>query len=225
MGPDPRQRERDTMVDLVANLGVSDPEVLAVMRRVPRERFLPDGHRRAAYDDRPVPIGEAQTISQPFIVGFMTEASGARRGRRVLEVGTGSGYQAAVLAGMGARVWSVEVRPKLAERARRALEGLGLVAEGAVEDGRVALRVGDGAQGWPEEAPFDAIVVTAAAPEVPPALLAQLAPGGRLVAPVGDPWEQVLVRITRDDSGEFHVEPLLPVVFVPLVGPDGGALG
>lgn len=223
MSPDPRQRERDAMVDLVASLGVSDPEVLAAMRRVPRERFLPDGHRRAAYDDRPVPIGEAQTISQPFIVGYMTEASGARRGSRVLEVGTGSGYQAAVLAGLGARVWSVEVRPTLAERARRALAER--VTEGPMEDGRVALRVGDGARGWPEEAPFDAILVTAAAPEVPPALLAQLAPGGRLVAPVGDAWEQELVRITRGDSGEFHVERLLPVVFVPLVGPDGGGLG
>jgi protein-L-isoaspartate(D-aspartate) O-methyltransferase len=175
---------------------------------VPRHAFVPEDVRADAYEDRPLPIGRDQTISQPYIVAAMTELARVRPGSRVLEVGTGSGYQAAVLAEMGAQVYSIEIVEPLARRAGRTLAHLGY--------GAVQVRHGDGYRGWPEVAPFDAIVVTAAAPRVPPALLEQLVDGGRLVIPVGR-FAQELEVHTR--VGErIEVERIFPVRFVPMTG-------
>jgi protein-L-isoaspartate(D-aspartate) O-methyltransferase len=202
---------RDAMVaDQIEAHGVRDPAVLRAMRAVPRHEFVPPELRAHAYADRPLPIGYEQTISQPYIVAFMSALAAPGPGVRVLEVGTGSGYQAAVLAEVGADVYSIEIVAPLAEAARRVLARMGYE--------RIHLRTGDGHQGWPEAAPFDAIVVTAAAVTVPPKLLAQLAPGGRLVIPVGDE-EQHLEVHRRTADGGFSVERVLPVRFVPLVGP------
>jgi protein-L-isoaspartate(D-aspartate) O-methyltransferase len=187
--------------------GVRDPAVLAAMTKVPRHLFVPEGLRRHAYADEPLPIGEGQTISQPYIVAYMTEALGLAGGEKVLEVGTGSGYQTAVLAEIAGTVWTVEIVETLALRARAALDALGYA--------NVRYRIGDGSAGWPEEAPFDAIVVTAAAGRQPGALEGQLAVGGRMIVPVGtDAQELVLVR--RERKG-FKRESLLAVRFVPLV--------
>jgi protein-L-isoaspartate(D-aspartate) O-methyltransferase len=180
------------------------------MRTVPRDEFVPAPERAHAYEDRPLPIGHGQTISQPYIVAFMSEAAAVRPGERVLEVGTGSGYQAAVLAELGGDVYSIEIVAPLAATAREALARAGY--------GRVHLRVGDGHRGWPDAAPFDAILVTAAADRVPPALLAQLAPDGRLVIPVGDLYQELEVHRRTPDG--IEVERVLPVRFVPLVGGD-----
>ena len=200
---------RQRMVEeQIERRGVRDARVLAAMRAVPRHLFVPDDLRARAYDDAPLPIGEGQTISQPFIVAFMTEAARVAPGDRVLEVGTGSGYQAAVLAAIGAEVMSIEILPGLAERARTALAAIGFE--------KVAVRTGDGFRGWPEAAPFDAVLVTAAPDEVPPPLLAQLKVGGRLVIPVGT-GTQALIRVTRTAEG-FERESLLPVRFVPMTG-------
>lgn len=188
--------------------GVTDGRVLRAMASVPRHLFVPEYLRDSAYDDGPLPIGEDQTISQPYIVAFMTEAIRPRPADRVLEVGTGSGYQTAVLAGLVKHVYSTEVRPRLAEAARARLVELGC--------SNVTLRVDDGSGGWPEESPFDAILVTAAAHRVPEALMEQLGMGGRLVIPIGS-GDQELVRVTRGRGG-FDRERLLPVRFVPLVG-------
>ena len=189
---------------------VRDPRVLAAMRAVPRHRFVPEALQAAAYDDGPLPIGRGQTISQPFVVAMMTELARVGPGARVLEVGTGSGYQAAVLAALGAEVWSIEIDELLAARAEVVLRELGFGQD------VLHLRVGDGWGGWPEAAPFDAIVVTAAPPTVPPPLLAQLAPGGRLVIPVGD-WAQALKVITRE-ADRFVERTVFPVRFVPMTG-------
>lgn len=188
--------------------GIRDEAVLEAMRRVPRHRFVPEDLAESAYRDHPLPIGHGQTISQPYVVAFMSEAAEVRPGDRVLEVGTGSGYQAAVLAEMGAEVFTIEILPPLAERARRALEQCGYR--------NVHVRVGDGFRGWPEKAPFDAIVVTAAPKEIPPPLLEQLAVGGRLVIPVGE-RKQHIVRVRRTPEG-LERERLLPVRFVPMTG-------
>ncbi|MCB0220074.1 MAG: protein-L-isoaspartate(D-aspartate) O-methyltransferase [Chrysiogenetes bacterium] len=189
--------------------GIKDERVLAAMEAVRREVFCPPNVREHAYEDKPLPIGYEQTISQPYIVGYMSEALQLSRGEKVLEVGTGSGYQAAVLARMGMRVYSVEVVPELAERARETLEAHGY---------EVHVRAGDGYAGWPEEAPFDAIIVTAAPESLPQELLDQLAPGGRLVVPVGPQYAgQELRRYRKDESGQVSVETLLPVRFVPMV--------
>lgn len=189
--------------------GIKDERVLAAMEAVRREVFCPPEVREHAYEDKPLPIGYDQTISQPYIVGYMSEALQLSRGEKVLEVGTGSGYQAAVLARMGMRVYSVEVVPELAERARETLESLGY---------EVHVRAGDGYVGWPEEAPFDAIIVTAAPESLPDELLDQLAPGGRMVVPVGPQYAgQELRRYRKDESGQVSVETLLPVRFVPMV--------
>lgn len=205
------QREREWMVRAqLASRDITDPLVLAAMGNVPRAAFVPSALRSYAYADRPLPIGAEQTISQPYVVARMTQALGVGPGDRVLEVGTGSGYQAAVLAAMGVEVWSIEILPALSEGARRAL-----AATGHLE--RVHLRVGDGYRGWPEAAPFDAVVVTAAPDHVPQPLLDQLAPGGRLVIPVGDEV-QSLQRITRGPDGGLDREELLPVMFVPMTG-------
>jgi protein-L-isoaspartate(D-aspartate) O-methyltransferase len=203
------QRERLVAEDL-APQGISDSLTLAAMRAVPRHEFVPADQRARAYDDTPLPIGHDQTISQPAVVAFMTQVINPRPGLRVLEVGTGSGYQAAVLAETGARVWTIEIFRALADEARSRLQRLGY--------GRVQVRHGDGYAGWPEVAPFDAIVVTAGADSIPPPLVRQLAPGGRLVMPVGNPWiDQRLVLLEKDSSGRVASRDLLPVRFVPLL--------
>ena len=198
----------------IAARGVRDARVLAAMRVVPREVFVPPARRAEALDDRPLPIGAGQTISQPYIVALMCEALQLRGDERVLEIGTGSGYGAAVLSRLAATVDTVERVPELADRAARQLADLNL--------NNVRVHGGDGTLGWPEAAPYDAIVVTAGGPEVPPALLAQLAPGGRLVMPVGSTrrW-QVLVRVTHVGPDDFRSESLCDVAFVPLMGAQG----
>ena len=203
------ERERLVAEDLVPQ-GITDSLTLAAMRVVPRHEFVPADQRPRAYADIPLPIGHDQTISQPAVVAFMTQVIRPRPGLRVLEVGTGSGYQAAVLAETGARVWTIEIFRALADEARARLQRLGY--------GRVQVRHGDGYAGWPEVAPFDAIVVTAGADSIPPPLVRQLAPGGRLVMPVGDPWaDQRLVLLLKDSSGRVASRDLLPVRFVPLL--------
>ena len=198
------------LAEEVAPQGVTDSLTLAAMRMVPRHEFVPQDQRAWAYADTPLPIGHEQTISQPTIVALMTQLIRPRPGLRVLEVGTGSGYQAAVLAATGARVWTIEIIRALADQARARLRRLGY------QDIRV--RHGDGYAGWPEAGPFDAIVVTAGADSIPPPLIDQLAPGGRLVMPVGDPWtDQRLVLLEKDASGRIASRDLLPVRFVPLV--------
>jgi protein-L-isoaspartate(D-aspartate) O-methyltransferase len=190
--------------------GIDDSATLAAMRAVPRHEFVPPDQRLYAYDDTPLPIGHDQTISQPAVVAFMTQSVRPRTGMRVLEVGTGSGYQAAVLAETGARVWTIEIFRALADEARARLARLGYRG--------VTVRHGDGYAGWPEQAPFDAIVVTAGADTIPPALIEQLAPGGRMVMPVGDPLiDQELVMVEKDGRGRVASRRLLPVRFVPLL--------
>lgn len=198
----------------IAARGVADARVLAAMRAVPRDAFVPLPERDAAFDDGPLPIGEGQTISQPYVVALMCEAAGVEPGDRVLDVGTGSGYAAAVLSRLAARVCSIERHASLAEAARERLAGLGY--------GNVEVRAGDGTLGWPEAgAVFDAIVVAAAAPAVPEALKRQLAAGGRLVIPVGGRRGQSLLRLRRTAAGGFEEEDLGAVAFVPLVGGQG----
>jgi protein-L-isoaspartate(D-aspartate) O-methyltransferase len=192
----------------IAARGVRDPGVLAAMGKVQRHLFVPESAKKRAYEDYPLQIGDGQTISQPFIVAYMTEAISPLATDRVLEIGTGSGYQAAVLASIVAEVYSIEIIPALAAQAAQKLRDLGY--------DNVVVRTGDGAVGWPDKAPFDAVIVTAAPKTVPPPLLEQLKVGGRLVIPVGS-GDQKLVRWTRTDSG-FERETLLPVRFVPMTG-------
>lgn len=189
--------------------GISDGEVLRVMRAVPRHRFVPASQEARAYDDTPLPIGHDQTISQPYIVALMSALAEVSAGDRVLEVGTGSGYQAAVFAEMGVEVYSIEILEPLATRAKATLAALGYGS-------KVHLRVGDGYAGWPSEAPFDAIVVTAAPPRIPEPLKQQLAVGGHLVIPVGD-WAQRLQVVIRTENG-FLERSVTPVRFVPMTG-------
>jgi len=197
--------------------GLSDSRVLAAMGRVPRHRFVPPELAPLAYGDHPLPIGAGQTISQPYIVALMTAWAQLKPGEKVLEVGTGSGYQAAVLSEITAKVFTIEIRPDLAREAAARLKELGYA--------RVQVKSGDGYLGWPEAAPFDAILVTAAAPRVPPALTAQLKEGGRLVIPLGEPGgSQTLVRL-RNLKGELKEEDRLPVRFVPLVREPAPAPG
>jgi protein-L-isoaspartate(D-aspartate) O-methyltransferase len=203
------ESQRRALVASLRGDGIRDERVLAAMNRVPRHELVPEALRSQAYEDRPLPIGLGQTISQPYIVAFMTETVRVRPGDRVLEIGTGSGYQAAVLAELGVQVYSIEILAPIAERARKDLSRLGY--------GRVRLRVGDGYGGWPEAAPFDAIIVTAAPEDVPRPLVDQLKPGGRLVLPVGASGSQELVLITKRTGGEQR-EQLLPVRFVPMIG-------
>ncbi len=202
-------RARELMVrDQIASRGVSDERVLAAMRKVPRHELVPEPYRALAYSDRPLPIGEGQTISQPYIVAYMTEQLRLTGDERVLEVGTGSGYQAAVLAELVAEVYTIEIVPPLARRAARDLARLGY--------DNVTVREGDGYRGWPDQAPFDAIIITAAPPRIPEPLLEQLKPGGRMVLPVGEHYQE-LVLITRDEQG-LHHRRLIPVRFVPMTG-------
>jgi protein-L-isoaspartate(D-aspartate) O-methyltransferase len=207
-GGHPRRR-------LVAELrrdGVQDERVLAAIAAVPREEFVPPEHRANAYRNAPLPIGAGQTISQPLVVGLMTQALGLAGAERVLEVGTGSGYQAAVLSRLAAHVVSVERFPELAQRARAVLARMGCA--------NVEVHVSNGTLGWPAGAPYDGIIVTAGAPQVPESLVAQLAEGGRLVIPVGDRASQELVLVTRQGNGT-RTRRLGPVRFVPLVGEEG----
>ncbi len=214
---DPYAPHREAMVaHQVAARGVRDPAVLDAMRAVPRHRLVPPDMRRLAYEDGPLPIGWEQTISQPYIVALMTECARVRPGDRVLEVGTGSGYQAAVLAQLGARVFSIEIVEPLADRARADLATLGYT--------NVFIRAGDGYLGWPEEAPFDAILVTAGATHVPAPLIDQLKPGGRMVIPVGPTRAvQSLRLLVKRVDGTLEEDDLIPVVFVPLTGPNAEA--
>jgi protein-L-isoaspartate(D-aspartate) O-methyltransferase len=202
-------RAREEMVATqIASRGVRDPLTLAAMRKVARHLFVPAALAGQAYEDHPLPIGHGQTISQPYIVGFMTDALALKGGETVLEVGTGSGYQAAVLGEIAARVYTIEIVTPLAEEAAALLKRLGYA--------NVEVRAGDGYQGWPEAAPFDAIIVTAAPGHVPEPLVEQLAKGGRMVLPLGD-WFQDLVLVTRGEQG-VRQERLFGVRFVPMTG-------
>src|SRR3954453_12283026 len=210
-------RARARMVDVqIARRGVRDRSVLDAMRRVPREAFVLPGFEEFAYEDGPLPIGEGQTISQPYIVALMVEAAEVRPGDRVLEVGAGSGYAAAVVSRIADRVYAIERLPSLGEAARRRFKWLGY--------DNIELRVDDGTKGWPEAGPFDAILVAAGGPEVPPALKEQLVIGGRLVIPVGEHLhDQSLLKITRTNETAFEGEDLGTVRFVPLIGEQGWA--
>ena len=203
-------RERERMVDeQLARRGITDARVLDVMRRIPRHRFVEEGLTHGAYEDHPLPIGEGQTISQPYIVALMTALLELTGQEKVLEVGTGSGYQTAVLGALTRRVCSIERLPRLAERARATLEALGVQ--------NVWIRVGNGALGWPDEAPFDRILVAAGGPSVPPPLVEQLADGGRMVLPVGSPEDQVLTVVERV-GGQTQTRQAGECKFVKLVG-------
>lgn len=208
-----RQRERMVQHQLKGR-GIKDSAVLDAMATVPREEFVPDKMRRYAYQDRALPIESKQTISQPFIVALMAEAAELSSGDRVLEVGTGSGYGAAVLSRIADQVFTIERIGGLIKQARARYKDL--------DYENIRVRHGNGTLGWPEESPFDAIIVTAGGPEIPESLKEQLAVGGRLVIPVGrSPYAQELVRIRRTEEEVFHKENLGPVRFVPLVGDQG----
>ena len=214
-GPDREdyEGERERMVEeQLIRRGIVDERVLEAMRRVPRHLFVPEHLRHLAYRDSPLPIGEGQTISQPYIVALMTQALELKGSEKVLEIGTGSGYQAAILSLLAREVYTVERILSLARRAERILARLGYT--------NVRVKVGDGSLGWPEHAPYEAIIVTAATEQVPPPLREQLADGGRLVAPVGGRWSQTLIRLRRRGD-QFVREHLTAVVFVPLVGEYG----
>jgi len=205
-----RQARLAMVADQVAARGVMDPRVLDAMRAVPRHEFVPLSLRDDAYVDSPLPIGHGQTISQPYIVALMTELARPSPADRVLEVGTGSGYQAAVISRLVSRVFTVELVDPLAQSASAVLRRLGYA--------NVTVRSGDGYLGWPEEAPFDIILVTAAPEEVPAALVAQLKPGGRLIVPVGRVWDvQDLQLIEKDAGGKVKARSVIPVRFVPMV--------
>ena len=208
MSDDPT-RLRDAMVrQQIEARGVRHRPTLEAMRKVPRHEFVPPGQRASAYADHPLPIGHRQTISQPYIVAFMTAALDLEAGDRVLEVGTGSGYQAAVLAEIVEEVYTIEIVEPLARESGERLERLGYT--------NVHVRAGDGYRGWPEQAPFDAIIVTAAAPRIPELLKEQLASGGRLIIPVGDDLQEL--RLVTRHGDRFEEKSVLPVRFVPMTG-------
>jgi len=207
------QRERQAMVeDQLRRRGISDPRVLEAMGKVPRHLFVPEGYQDSAYDDRPLPIGEGQTISQPYMVAIMTESLELKGRERVLEIGTGSGYQAAILAELARELFTMERIPSLTQNAQKVLREQGYK--------NIFFRTGDGSRGWPEEAPFDGIIVTAGAPEIPPTFKSQLAEGGRLVIPTGPRYTQTLYKLTRQGD-HFAEEDITGCVFVPLVGEYG----
>jgi len=210
LGPNRYRAERRSMVELIERRGVEHTATLAAMRAIPRDEYVPEEHRERAYGDYPIPIGYGQTISQPYIVAYMTEILRPVPGMKVLEVGTGSGYQASVLAQIGCEVYTIEIFEALATSARERLTRLGF------ED--VKIRHGDGHFGWAVAAPFDAVIVTAAAGFIPPALVQQLKPGGRMVIPVGSVYGvQNLILVEKDESGEARTRNLLPVRFVPML--------
>ena len=207
---DIRQARDDMVREQIENRGVKDPRVLAAMREVPRHLFVPQNLRSKAFTDRPLPIGDGQTISQPYIVALMTEVLSLTASSRVLEIGTGSGYQAAVLAAVAGDVYTIEIKAKLYEQAARTLRTLQLDT--------VKTRLGDGYYGWTDQAPFDAIMITAAVDHIPPPLLRQLKDGGRLVLPLGNPFSyQNLVLVTKN-AEDYTVKQITGVLFVPLTG-------
>lgn len=208
------RRERRAMVrDQIAARDVDDEAVLEAMRSVPRHEFVPEGYRARAYADTPLPIGHDQTISQPYIVAFMTQALQVDDSHDVLEIGTGSGYQAAILSKLAGSVYSIEIVCDLAERARSRLDRLGY--------DNVTVKCGDGYKGWPKHAPFDRVIVTAAPPEIPEALVEQLAPGGRMVLPVGENIQELKVVEKKEDGTTETIE-MMDVRFVPMVRGDAG---
>jgi protein-L-isoaspartate(D-aspartate) O-methyltransferase len=211
-GQDFAERRQRMVENQIAARGIDDERVLEAMREVPRHEFMPPETRDWAYADRPVPIGEGQTISQPFVVAFMTEAIDPQPDDKVLEIGTGSGYQAAVLSRLVDEVYTIEIFPSLGEQAR----------EDLLEQGydNVNVRVGDGFRGWPEEAPFDKIIVTASPEEVPEPLKKQLAEGGRMIIPVGKGLSQNLRLLIKED-GRLKEQDVMPVRFVPLINEKG----
>lgn len=206
---DERKTERREMVEQqIRARGISDSSVLRAMEKVPRHKFVPEPYTKSAYADSPLPIGLNQTISQPFIVAYMTEAADVSKDDKVLEIGTGSGYQAAVLGELAKEVHTIEIIPELAERSRQILDELGYK--------NVFVKTGNGYLGLPEQAPFDAIIVTAAPPEIPPALVDQLAVGGKMIVPVGDKnQEMVVIKKTKKGVTEKRT---MPVRFVPMTG-------
>ncbi len=207
------QELRDLMVDSqLIPRGINDNRVLAAMRRVPRHLFIDEPQWYRAYEDMALPVGEGQTISQPYMVAIMTQLLGLSGKENVLEIGTGSGYQAAVLAELSNQVYTIERIQSLSDHAREVIRTLGYE--------NIHLRVGDGTLGWPESAPFDRILITAGAPEMPLPLIEQLSEGGIIVAPVGDRFSQQLLKMTKR-KGELSKEYLTPCVFVPLVGKYG----
>lgn len=207
-----REKERHRLVkEGIQYQGVSDSATLAAMRHVPRHLFVPQSYREHAYLNRPLPIGHDQTISQPFIVGYMTAMLNLEAGDKVLEIGTGSGYQAAVLSELTPEVYTIEIVEALGERARSTFDSLGYHT--------IQTKIGDGYKGWPEHAPFDAIILTAAPEEIPQPLISQLKTGGILVAPVGSAGEtQYLTRLTKGSNGKINIQRKLPVRFVPMTG-------
>jgi len=207
-----REKERHQMVTRsIKKEGVSDSQVLKAMRRVPRHLFVPKRHQQYAYQNRPLPIGHDQTISQPFIVGYMTEMLDLTAGEKVLEIGTDSGYQAAVLSEITPYVFTIEIVEPLGRQAIARFDKL--------EYHTINAKIGDGYQGWPEHAPFDAIILTAAPDEIPEPLIKQLARGGVLVAPVGESDQtQILTKVTKSQDGSVHRVLKLPVRFVPMTG-------
>lgn len=213
-GADPARNyaaRREAMVKrTIEARGVRDARVLAAMRKVPRHEFCPPNVRRQAYGDYPLPIGEGQTISQPYIVALMTELLKPKPDHKVLEIGTGSGYQAAVLAELVKTVYTIEIVPALAKRAERDLAGLGYT--------NVEVLCGDGFKGWPEHAPFDGIIVTCAPEQVPKPLLEQLKVGGRLVIPVGPQWEGQWLKVLTKKAQGLESRQVIPVRFVPMTG-------
>jgi protein-L-isoaspartate(D-aspartate) O-methyltransferase len=223
-----RQRERDALVaEIEAEVRETrrytgraqlKPEVIEAMRRVERHRFVAQQSGPSAYRDHAMPIGHGQTISQPYIVALMTDLLEIDQHSKVLEIGTGCGYQAAVLAEIADHVYTLEIIPALEIEARQRLESLGYH--------NVTVALGNGRAGWPEQAPFDAIIVTAAAESIPPALLQQLRPGGRMVIPIGQPgWGQSLELVTKTEDGQIDQREVLPVAFVPLTGRDDESAG
>jgi protein-L-isoaspartate(D-aspartate) O-methyltransferase len=205
-----RDKRERLVRDHISAEGILNPAVIESMRSVPREEFVPDDLKRRAYNNEPLPIGYGQTISQPYIVALMSELLQPEKGHVVLEIGTGSGYQAAILSRIVKKVYSVEIIEPLAARARETVKGLGF--------DNIEIRVGDGYFGWEEKGPFDAIIVTAAADHIPPPLIAQLKNGGKMCIPVGQPYfSQVLKLLEKDAEGRVRVKDILPVVFVPFV--------
>ena len=205
-----RQARVDMVREQIENRGIRDPRVLTAMREVPRHLFVPQKLQPKAYTDRPLPIGDGQTISQPYIVALMTEVLSLTASSRVLEIGTGSGYQAAVLAAVAGDVYTIEIKARLYEQADRTLQALQLDT--------VKTRLGDGYYGWAEQAPFDAVMITAAVDHIPPPLLRQLKDGGRLVLPLGNPFSyQNLVLVTKH-AQDYTVKQITGVLFVPLTG-------
>ncbi len=210
MSADPETAARDRMVRTqIAARGVKDPRVLAAMRDIPREIFVDARYRKEAYSDHPLPIGDGQTVTQPYVAALMTELLDIQASDRVLEIGTGSGYESAILSRLASRVYSIEILPEIARRARERLDGLHCE--------NIDFRVGDGYRGWPEAAPFDAIIVTAAPRKIPEPLLEQLAPNGRMVIPVGD-FSQELKVFAKAADGSVTENSVLPVRFVPMTG-------